>query len=68
MSKLKWFSSRLAVACAQSIETKYQVDNSDVIGAAPTGVAPTTSELSTILLPTKMRLILETWRYVDGLV
>ena len=31
--------------------------------AAPTGGAPTTSEWSTILLPSKVRLILETWRY-----
>ena len=29
----------------------------------PTGDAPTTSEWSTILLPTKVRLILEVWRY-----
>ena len=32
------------------------------IGAAPTGDAPTTSEWSTISLPTQVRLILETWR------
>ena len=31
----------------------------DVVEAAQTGDAPTTSELSTILLPTKVRLILE---------
>ena len=31
-----------------------------VVGAAPTGDAPTTSELSTIFLPTKVRLILVT--------
>ena len=41
-----------------------QVLNEDVVGAAPTGDVPTTSEWSTILLPTKVRLILETWRYV----
>ena len=35
-----------------------------VDGAAPTGDAPTTSEWSTILLPTKVRLILETLRYI----
>ena len=29
------------------------------VGAAPTGDAPTTSEWSTILLPTSLRLILE---------
>ena len=63
MSKLRWFSSRLAVVYAQSNEAKCLVDNEDVVGAAPTGDAPTTSELSTILLPTKVRLILETWRY-----
>ena len=63
MSKLRLFSSRLAVVCAQSTEAKCLVDNEDVVGAAPTGDdAPTTSELSTILLPTKVRLILETWR------
>ena len=56
------FSSRLAVVCVQSTEAKCLVDNEDVAGAAPTGDAPTTSELSTILLPTKVRLILETWR------
>ena len=38
------------------------VENEDVVGAAPTGNAPTTSELSTILLPTKVRLILEVLR------
>ena len=35
------------------------VDNEDVVGAAPTGYAPTTSELSIILLPTKVWLILK---------
>ena len=37
-------------------------ENEDVVGAAPTGDAPTTSELSTIFLPTKVRLILEVLR------
>ena len=36
--------------------------NEDVVGAAPTGDAPTTSEWSTIQLPTNVRLILKTWR------
>ena len=40
-----------------------QVKNEDVVGAAPTGDAPATSEWSTILLPTKARLMLETLRY-----
>ena len=37
--------------------TKSQVENEDIVGAAPTGDAPTTSEWSTIVLPTKMRLV-----------
>ena len=62
--KLKCFSSRLAVVFAQYIEAKCSVENEDVVGAAPTGDAPTTSEWSTISLPTQVRLILETWRYI----
>ena len=31
MSKLKWFSPHLAVACAQSTEAKCEVDNEDVV-------------------------------------
>ena len=45
------------------IEAKCQMENEDVVGAAPTGDASTTSEWPTIELPTKVRLILETWRY-----
>ena len=41
----------------------YQFENEDVVGAAPTGDAPTTSELSTVLLPTEVWLILEIWQY-----
>ena len=44
MPKLKCFSSRLAVVFAQSNEAKWEVENEDVVGAAPTGDAPTTSE------------------------
>ena len=62
--KLICFSSRLAVVFVQSIEARCLVENEDVVGAAPTGDAPTTSEWSTSLLPTKVRLILETWWYV----
>ena len=36
-----------------------KVKNEDVVGAAPTGDVSTTSEWSTMLLPTKVRLILE---------
>ena len=56
--KFKWFSSRLAVALAPSIEARRYVKNGDVVGAAPTGGAPTTSEWSTILLA-KVPLISE---------
>ena len=52
--KLKWFSSRLAVVFAQSLEARCQVENEDVVGAAPTCDAPTTSEWSIIWLPTKV--------------
>ena len=61
--KLKCFSTSLAVIFAQYTEAKCSVENEDVVGAAPTGDAPTTSEWSTIWLPTQVRLILETWRY-----
>ena len=40
----------------KSIATRCLVENEDVVGAAPTGDASTTSELSTILLPTKVLL------------
>ena len=48
---------------AQSIEARCYVQNEDVVGAAPTGDAPTTSELPTIVLPIKVWLILEVLRY-----
>ena len=44
ITKLKYFSSRFAVVFAQSIEARCYVENEDVVGAAPTGDAPTTSE------------------------
>ena len=40
------------------------MDNEDVVGATPTGDAPTTSELSIVILPTKVHLILEVWWYI----
>ena len=40
------------------------LENEDVVGAAPTGDAPTSTEWSTILSPTDVRLILEVWRYL----
>ena len=59
---LKWLSPRLAVVFAQSIKARCSVENEDVVEAAPTGDAPTTSEWYTILLLIKLRLILEIWR------
>ena len=41
------------------IEARCYVNNENVVGAAPTGDAPTTFEGSTILLPTKVPLILD---------
>ena len=58
------FLARLAVVFAQSIEGIFKVENEDAVGAAPTGDAPTTSEWSTILFPTKLPLILEVWQYL----
>ena len=65
MPLLKCFSSRLTVAFAHFIEARCEVENEDVVGAAPTGDAPTTSERSTFLLPTKVPLILEIWWYLQ---
>ena len=65
IAKFKCFSFRLAVVFAKSSEARCYVENEDLVGAAPTGDAPTTSEWSTILLPTKVRLILETLRYAN---
>ena len=45
----------------QSIEAGCLVENKDVAGAAPTGDAATSSEWSTSLLPTKVRLALDIW-------
>ena len=49
--KLKCFLSRLAVVFVQYVEARCWVENEDVVGVALTGDAPTTSEWSTILLP-----------------
>ena len=67
IQKLECFLSRLGVVFAQSIEVRCWVENEDVVGAVLTGDAPTTSEWSTILLPTKEQLILEVWQYVTSL-
>ena len=48
---LKCFLSHLAATFVQSIEAMYQVKNEDIVGAALTEDAPTTSEWSTSLPP-----------------
>ena len=65
ITKLEYFSSHLAVVFAQSTEARRSVENEDVVGAAPTGGAPTTSEWTTIVLPTEVCIILEAWRQID---
>ena len=57
--------SRLVLQLSLPNPLKPEVENEDVVGAAPTGDAPTTSEWSKIVLPTKVRLKLEVWRYVS---
>ena len=56
--------SRLIMQLPLPTPLRPGVENEDVVGAAPTGDAPTTSEWSTISLPSKERLISETWRYI----
>ena len=62
---LRRFSYCLAAFFAESLEARCQVENADVVGAEPRGDAPTTSEWSTILLPTKVHLILEILWYLQ---
>ena len=63
ISHIKRTKSQNLNDSAQSNENRCWVENEDVVRAAPTGDAPTTSEWSTILLLVKVWLILEVWRY-----
>ena len=54
--------SRLVLQSSLPNPLKPGVKYEDVVGAAPTGDAPTTSEWSTILLHYKVRLLLEVLR------
>ena len=58
---LNIFSYCLAAVFAEYLEARCWVENEDIVGPAPTGDAPTTSEWSTILLATKVRLILNVY-------
>ena len=53
-----------SVVFAKSTEARREVQNEDVVGAAPTGTAPATSEWSINLLPIKVHPILEVWQYI----
>ena len=64
----KCFLSSLAIVFTQSIEARCQVGNEGLVGAAPTGDAPATSEWSTLILTSELPLILEFWRYVENTV
>ena len=55
----------LQLSLLNPLKPGVQSENEDVVGAAPPGNAPTTSEWSTILLPVRVRLIIEFWRYVS---
>ena len=64
-TKSQTVNDSLEVVFAQSFEARCEVENEDVVGAAPTGDASNTSEWSTIELPTQVWLILEICRYTD---
>ena len=52
----------LQLSLPNPLKSGYQDENEDVVGAAPAGDAPTTSEWSTILLLCCVRLMLEVLR------
>ena len=49
----------LQLSVPNPLKPGVKVENEDVVGPAPTGDAPTTSEWSTLLLPTIVRFVLE---------
>ena len=59
--------SRLIVQLFYQIHWSQVLSLEDVVGTAPTGNSPTTSEWSIILVPAKPCLILEVWWYVTRL-
>ena len=54
----------LLLSLCNILKPGVKFENEDVVGAAPPGDAPTKSEWSTIVLPTKVRLILEVLMYI----
>ena len=66
INHIKWQNLNISQLVLQLFFALYwsKVEKDEVVGAAPTGDAPATSEWSTILLPTKVRLILEVGWYL----
>ena len=61
-TELSWCSNFNVSHLALQLSLPSPFNPEYVAGAVPTGDAPTTSGLSTIILLTKVRLILEVWR------
>ena len=66
INHIKWQNLNIYQLVLQLFFALYwsKVEKDEVVGAAPTGGAPATSEWSTILWPTKVRLILEVGWYL----
>ena len=52
----------LQLSLSNPLKSDIKLRMKDVVRAAPTGTVPITSKWSTVLLPTKVQLILEVWR------
>ena len=63
IATFNFVSSHLAVEFEQSIEARCKIENEYVVGATPTGDAPTTFEWSTVLPPTNVPLVLDICRF-----
>ena len=63
---IKYSRTVLRLSVPNPLKPDVKSKNEDVVGAAPTGDAPTTSDWSTIVLPTKVRLILDVFRYLTS--
>ena len=62
VSRLVW-----QLSLPNPLKSGIRVENENVFGAVPTDDAPTSSERSTILLPTKVRRldVIDVLRYID---
>ena len=67
ISNTRWTKSQnlnvshliLQLSLPSQLKPGVKVKNDDVVEAAPAGDAPTTFEWTTVILPTKVRMILE---------